>query len=339
MTHKRSTGPSAPLLEVRKLSKTYHVTERHGLRRKSVDIRAVEQVDMVLGHGETLGVVGESGCGKTSLARTLMMLETASSGTIELRGRPVNAAGGMPVRDYRKSVQMVFQDPYASVNPRMTVAEIVEEPLILQRPDLRQSERRRIVRDRLEEVSLSEHHMDRRAHGLSGGQLQRIGIARALAVDPDILICDEPVSALDVSIQAQVLNLLAEIRKSRGLSLLFISHDLSVVRQVCDKVAVMYLGRVIETGPTALVLRHPVHPYTQALISSEPRLARKGEARERIVLRGDPPSPLSKSDGCVFQKRCWKGREICNRQPPLETIEPSHFAACHFSGDTQGLEP
>ncbi|QKV18299.1 ABC transporter ATP-binding protein [Oricola thermophila] len=333
MNHANGDG-MAPLLAARKLSKTFRIKERHGLKRFPVDIRAVEEVDLVVGRGEVLGIVGESGCGKTSLARTLLLLERASGGTIELGGRAVDPADRAQAAEYRRAVQMVFQDPYASVNPRMTVAEIVEEPLLLQRPELDRAARQRIVRERLEEVSLGEQYMGRRARGLSGGQLQRIGIARALAVDPSLLICDEPVSALDVSIQAQVLNLLADIRETRGLSMVFISHDLSVVRQVCDRVAVMYLGRIVETGPTGLVLRHPAHPYTQALVSSEPRLARKGAARERIILRGDPPGPSTKSEACVFQKRCWRSRQSCDRQPALETVEETHLAACHFPADS-----
>lgn len=315
-----------PVLEVEGLIKDFTVHERHGLRRVSKRIRAVDNVDFTLGAGEVLGIVGESGCGKTTLARMLIGLETPTEGAIRLANDDGNR---------HRAVQMVFQDPYASVNPRMTVAQIVEEPLALQRPDLSAIERRRIVRERLAEVSLEETHLPRRAAELSGGQLQRIGIARALTLDPRVLICDEPVSALDVSIQAQVLELLARIRAQRELSILFISHDLGVVRRVCDRVCVMYLGHMIEHGSAPAVLGEPAHPYTRALVSSEPHIRRRGERVQRIILRGEPPSPADKSDACVFRQRCWKVQEPCERQPLLEPVGDGHHCACHFP-DTAG---
>jgi oligopeptide/dipeptide ABC transporter ATP-binding protein len=315
---------NVPVLAVDALTKDFAVTERQGFRRVHSSIRAVDDVSFTLNPGEVLGLVGESGCGKTTLARMLMQLETPSCGEIRLGARPlVNNAD-------RSALQMIFQDPYASVNPRMTVAQIIEEPLVLRRPDLDARQRREIAQLRLEEVSMGETHMSRRASELSGGQLQRIGIARALTLDPKVLICDEPVSALDVSIQAQVLDLLASIRATRGLSMVFISHDLSVIRQVCDRVAVMYLGRIIEEGPARRVLSRPAHPYTKALVSSEPRIRRKGELDQRIILKGEPPSPASRSAACVFRQRCWKVRSPCDAQPPFEPVVEGHLCACHF---------
>jgi oligopeptide transport system ATP-binding protein len=318
-----------PVLRATDLHKTY----RGGLLSRGAGVRAVAGVDLELYAGETLGIVGESGCGKSTLARMLVGLERPDQGEVTFRGRPFFARGGVP-RDIRRRVQMVFQDPLTSLNPRMTVHDIVAEPLRVHR--LAQGSR--AMRDRVGElltlVGLSPDRMNRFPHEFSGGQRQRIGIARALATEPDVIVCDEPVSALDMSVQAQVVNLFAELQRTLGVALVFIAHDLAVVRHVSHRVGVMYLGRVAETGPAAGVYGAPAHPYTMALLSAAPVPKPRLKGRSRIMLAGDPPSPVAPPPGCRFHTRCWKATERCAEVEPV--LEPGpdggdHHAACHYA--------
>ncbi|MFI9560979.1 ABC transporter ATP-binding protein [Nonomuraea endophytica] len=310
-----------PVLRAVNLHKTY----RGGLLSKGGAVRAVSGVSLELHAGETLGIVGESGCGKSTLARMLVGLEKPDSGAVTFRGRP------FPARDVRRSVQMVFQDPLTSLNPRMTVQDLVSEPLQVHRLASGAPARRARVGELLELVGLDPDRMNRFPHEFSGGQRQRIGIARALATEPDVIVCDEPVSALDMSVQAQVVNLLAELQRTLGVALVFIAHDLAVVRHVSHRVGVMYLGRVAEIGPAAKVYGTPAHPYTSALLSAAPVARPSLRGRKRIMLGGDPPSPVAPPPGCRFHTRCWKATDECSRQEPA--LEPfgDHFAACHHA--------
>lgn len=318
-----------PLLRVRGLTKTFKVAANKAGKNR---LRALDGIDLELGRGETLGLVGESGCGKTTLARTLMMLERPDSGTVTWDGADPLALRGKDLLAFRRRVQMVFQDPYASLNARMSAAEIIAEPWRTHR-DLYPSARARSerVRELLELVGLRAGDAHRYPQEFSGGQRQRIGIARALALNPSVVICDEPVSALDLSVQAQVLNLLDDLQRQIGISYLFISHDLSVVRHVTDRVAVMYLGRIVETGSTEAVFDRPAHPYTEALLSAAPQLA--PEARgARIILQGDIPSPLNAPSGCRFRTRCRHATDICasTTPPPVtDDHEAGHIAECY----------
>ncbi|MEQ3555036.1 dipeptide ABC transporter ATP-binding protein [Pseudonocardia nematodicida] len=311
-----------PLLEVRDLSKSF--TVRGG------KVRALDGVGLELARGETLGLVGESGCGKSTLARHLLMLERPDAGTVRFDGTDPFALSGKELFDWRRRVQMVFQDPYDSLNARMTAGEIVAEPWRTHRTMYRTArERAARVRELLHLVGLRPSDADRHLQEFSGGQRQRLGIARALALDPDVVVCDEPVSALDLSVQAQVLNLLAELQRELGVSYVFISHDLSVVRHVADRVVVMYLGRIVESGTTEEVFERPQHPYTAALMSAAPSLDRSS-ARERIVLEGEIPSPLNPPSGCRFRTRCWKATDICvTEAPPRLDDGAGHAAECH----------
>jgi peptide/nickel transport system ATP-binding protein len=315
------------LLEVRDLRKSFRVPNA-GKKR----LGALDGITLDLARGQTLGLVGESGCGKSTLARTLLMLERPDSGTVRFDGIDPYSLRGKDLLAFRRRVQMVFQDPYASLNARMSAGEIIAEPWRSHR-DLYKSRRDRDVRVRglLDLVGLGAKAADKYPQEFSGGQRQRIGIARALALDPDVMICDEPVSALDLSVQAQVLNLLNDLQAQLGISYVFISHDLSVVRHVADRVAVMYLGRIIECGPTEAVFDRPNHPYTAALMSAAPTLD-GAQRKERILLEGEVPSPLDPPSGCRFRTRCWKATEVCATTAPPNAADPEiagHSAECH----------
>ncbi|MGK2867091.1 MAG: ABC transporter ATP-binding protein [Mycobacterium sp.] len=313
------------VLSVRDLTKSFRVAGGKKLT-------ALDGINLDLGRGETLGLVGESGCGKSTLARTLMMLERPDSGTVSFDGIDPFGLRGKDLLKFRRRVQMVFQDPYSSLNSRMTAAEIIAEPwrthktLYTSRAD-----RDMRVRGLLDLVGLGAKAFDKYPQEFSGGQRQRIGIARALALNPEVIICDEPVSALDLSVQAQVLNLLNDLQQELKISYVFISHDLSVVRHVADRVAVMYLGRIIENGPTEAVFDRPSHHYTNALMSAAPKL-RDSQRGERILLKGEVPSPLNPPSGCRFRTRCARASDICAEQRPplaLDLVAPGHSAECH----------
>jgi oligopeptide/dipeptide ABC transporter ATP-binding protein len=320
------------LLEVEKLVKHYPVYSGKFLRHKTSEVHAVCGVSFQLGVGETLGIVGESGCGKTTLGRTVLQLLPATAGSVRFEGDELTRKRGAALRRLRSELQVVFQDPYASLDPRMPVGEIVAEPLrIHQRWDRRSGPQR--VAELFRLVGLSRGHMNRYPHELSGGQRQRIGIARALALNPKMLVLDEPVSALDVSIQAGVVNLLETLQKDLQLSYLFIAHDLSVIRHISDRVAVMYLGKIVEIGTRAQVYKTPAHPYTQALLSAAPVPdPRRERERKRIVLEGDVPNPTNPPSGCRFRTRCWKAQQICaDEEPALIDRGQGHPSACHFA--------
>ncbi len=311
------------LLRVRDLTKHFPARDGMGVTR------AVDGVSLVLEKGETLGIVGESGCGKSTLARLILRLIEPSGGAIEFDGADLLAQGARAMRKMRRHMQIVFQDPYASLDPRMTVEKIVAEPLDIHRAGT-PAERRRAVAELLELVGLDAGAAKRFPHEFSGGQRQRIGIARAIALRPKLIVLDEPVSALDVSIQSQILNLLQDLKTRLDLSYLFISHDLAVVEHVADRVAVMYLGEIVETGPAAAVLTAPLHPYTQALVSAIPG-AGPELGKERIVLAGDPPSPGDVPAGCRFHPRCPKAFERCRREAPrAHAPERGREVACHL---------
>jgi dipeptide transport system ATP-binding protein len=312
---------STLLLETRALSKHYRLPARKEL------VRALDGVDLKLYSGRTVAIVGESGCGKSTLAKVLMRLEEETSGEILISGQPHTR---IRRSQYLRTLQMIFQDPYSSINPRKKAWEIISEPLRIQE-GLSANECRVRAMEWMIRVGLRPEFADRYPHMFSGGQRQRIGIARALILRPKILICDEPISALDVSIQAQVLNLLMDLQEEFQLALLFISHDLSVVKHIADEVHVMYLGKVVERGPTEKLFEAPSHPYTQALLSSTPEVGAK-RLTERVPLRGEPPSPLSPPSGCRFHTRCPYTQSSCRTEVPALLMRSSHEDACHFSG-------
>ncbi|GHE34848.1 ABC transporter ATP-binding protein [Streptosporangium violaceochromogenes] len=330
-----------PILRVRDLVK--HFPLRHGPLRAQVGlIKAVDGVSFDLGRGETLGVVGESGCGKSTLARLLLGLERPTSGSVTVGGGEITRARGGELKRLRRNIQMIMQDPYASLNPRMTVGDIVGEPYEIHRDAVPKGDRRRRVRELLEIVGLNPDHADRYPHQFSGGQRRRVGIARGLALQPEIIVCDEPVSSLDVSIRAQIVNLLGRLQDELGLSYVFIAHDLSVVRHISDRVGVMYLGKLVELGGDGEIYGHPAHPYTQALLSAVPVPDPEGrERRRRIILQGDPPSPITPPSGCRFRTRCWKARDVCaEREPPLRALSGTgHAGACHFAEPREAPPP
>ena len=318
----------APLLELHGIKKYFPITAGV-VRRRVGEVRAVDDVSFTLRRGETLGVVGESGCGKSTMGRVIMRISDPTAGRLLLDGRDITHLRGGELRALRRKFQMVFQDPYASLNPRMSVGSIVGEPMVVNG-----SATRREVSDRvaslLETVGLDANARLRYPHEFSGGQRQRIAIARALSLRPQLIVADEAVSALDVSIQAQILNLLADLRKEFGLSYVFISHNLAVVKHVSDRVAVMYLGRIVELAPKSLLYSTPLHPYTEALLSAAPE-PKRHVSRERILLPGDVPSPAKPPSGCPFHTRCPKVMDVCREERPLlQEREPGQFVACHL---------
>jgi oligopeptide transport system ATP-binding protein len=322
---------SEALLEVKDLTKHFHIAG--GIGRAGGTVRAVDGVSFSIRRGETLGLVGESGCGKTTAGRCVLMLEQPTSGQILFEGVDLASLSPGALREVRRRVQVIFQDPYSSLNPRMTIGEIIAEPIKVHGIIPGKAARGARVRELLEQVGLLPQHAERYPHQLSGGQRQRVGIARALAMEPALIICDEPVSALDVSIQAQIVNLLEDLQQRLQLTYLFIAHDLSVVRHISDRVVVMYLGRIVEVADRAKLYEEPLHPYTRALLSAVPIPDPKLEAhRERTVLRGEVPSPLRPPSGCVFHPRCPMAESRCSAEiPALREIKPGHWAACHFA--------
>jgi oligopeptide transport system ATP-binding protein len=320
---------AAPLLSVRNLRKYFPI--RGGFLAREVDrVHAVDGVNLDIPAGETLGLVGESGCGKSTTGRCIMRLIEPTSGEIVFQGRDVTNLEGEELRGMRRDLQIIFQDPFASLNPRQTVATIVGEALVIHKLAKTRREREDRVVELLETVGLQPDHMHRFAHEFSGGQRQRIGIARALAVSPKLIVCDEPVSALDVSIQAQVINLLEDLQEKLGLTYLFIAHDLSVVEHISDRIAVMYLGRVVEIAPARQLYVSPRHPYTEALLSAVP-IPDPTVKRKRIMLQGDVPNPIHPPSGCHFHTRCPIAEARCKTEVPLlEAATPGHAVACHF---------
>lgn len=323
---KNVENTQTPLIEVRDLKQYFNISM--GLLR-SKPLKAVDGVSFYINKGETLGLVGESGCGKTTVGRTILNLYKPTGGEILYNGKPVVTK--QDIHEFRKKAAMVFQDPYSSLNPRMTVSDIIAEPLDVHKLYETTEERREKVLELMTHVGLNSEHASRYAHEFSGGQRQRIGIARALAINPDFIICDEPVSALDVSIQAQVINMFGELQEKLGLSYLFIAHDLLVVRHISHRIAVMYLGKIVEMAEANEIYDHPLHPYSKALISAvpipDPNIAR---ANQRIALGGDIPSPLNAPSGCPFRTRCPRATAACaESMPEFKELSKGHFVACH----------
>ena len=332
---------SSPLLEVKNLTKHFPIM-RGVFRRQVGSVRAVDGLDFAIHGRETLGLVGESGCGKSTAGRVILRLYDATAGRIVFRGEDIGNVHGEPLRRLRRRMQMVFQDPQDSLNPRMTVGSIVGEPL-LEHGIAKGRELDDRVDDLLDSVGLSPRFANRYPHEFSGGQRQRIGIARALALEPEFIICDEPIAALDVSIQAQVVNLLQDLQERLGLTYLFISHDLGMVRHIADRVAVMYLGKIVELAPSDALYDTPLHPYTRALLSAAPVHDPELEARrDRIILTGDVPSPADPPPGCRFSTRCPMATSECSaREPVWRELRPGHRVACHYAEEVgdQRMQP
>ncbi|NBJ68006.1 MULTISPECIES: dipeptide ABC transporter ATP-binding protein [Clostridia] len=317
-----------PLLEVKGLKKYFEI--RGGVfGRKTGEIKAVDDVSFTVREGEILGIVGESGCGKSTTGKSILRLIEPSAGEVTFAGRKITHLDSEELRKLRKNMQIIFQDPYASLNPRHTVEKIIGEPLLVHKT-ISAEERKKRVKELLEVVGLSSYHASRYPHQFSGGQRQRIGIARALANHPKLIICDEPVSALDVSVQSQILNLMQKLREEFQLTYVFIAHDLSVVKHISDRVGVMYLGGLMELADKDKLYTGPKHPYTQALLSAVPT-PDPDDVRERIILKGDVPSPANPPTGCVFHTRCPQAMDICKTvKPVFEEVEDNHFVACHL---------
>ena len=315
------------LLQVTDLKKYFPVNKGIIFSRKTGDVKAVDGVSFFVKRGETFGLVGESGCGKSTTGRLVMQLLRPTAGSVVFDDKELTNMNKEELRQLRKEIQMVFQDPYASLDPRKTVEDIIMEPLIIHNIGTKE-EREARVRDLIAKVGLNPSHAKRYPHEFSGGQRQRIGIARALALEPKLIICDEPVSALDVSIQAQIINLLKELQEEFGYTYIFISHDLSVVKHICDRIGVMYLGKMVESADDITLFANPLHPYTQALFSAIP-VADPSYDKDQIILEGDIPSPVNPPSGCNFHTRCPKAMPICSqREPVYKEYEPGHFAAC-----------
>lgn len=326
-----SSSHLAPILSVRGL-KVHFPIRPPRLFAKPIPLKAVDGIDFDLFSGETLGIVGESGCGKSTLGRGVLQLLKPTAGTVSWQGREIAGLPPFAMKGFRKELQIIFQDPLASLNPRMTVSDIISEPLTVHHPELLSEERKQRVATMMDQVGLLPLMINRYPHEFSGGQCQRIGIARAMILQPKLIVCDEPVSALDVSIQAQIINLIKELQESFGLSLLFISHDLSIVRHISHRIMVLYLGNIMEIASQHDIYRNPAHPYTRALIAAIPIPDPVLEKNKlHIPLSGDLPSPLSPPSGCVFRTRCPIARERCARsKPELTEIGPDHRVACHY---------
>lgn len=325
-----SENMNKPLLEVKDLKQYFNISMG---AFKSKPLKAVDGVSFSINKGETLGLVGESGCGKTTVGRTLLHLYKPTGGEIWFDGKKIETKAD--IKEFRKKATMVFQDPYSSLNPRMTVSDIIGEPLDVHKLYKDKAEREAKILELMDHVGLNSEHAARYAHEFSGGQRQRIGIARALAVNPSFIVCDEPVSALDVSIQAQVINMFDELQEKLGLTYLFIAHDLLVVRHISDRIAVMYLGKMVELADAKEIYDHPLHPYSKALMSAvpvpDPKIAR---ANQRISLQGDIPSPLNAPSGCPFRTRCPYATEICSQvMPEFKEVSKGHFVACHRTAE------
>ena len=328
-----ATTNETPLVDVRHLKEYFPVNTGFF---KSIPLKAVDDVSFQIKRGETLGLVGESGCGKTTVGRTILHLYQPTDGEVIYDGRPIKTKED--IKWFRTKSTMVFQDPYSSLNPRMTVSDIIGEPLDVHHMCANPQEREEKILQLMDHVGLNSEHASRYAHEFSGGQRQRIGIARSLAVDPEFIVCDEPVSALDVSIQAQVINMFDELQEQLGLTYLFIAHDLLVVRHISDRIAVMYLGKMVELADADEIYDHPLHPYTKSLISAvpipDPKIAR---ANKRIPLQGDIPSPLNAPSGCPFRTRCPYAQERCGESmPSFEEVSSGHFVACHRTAEING---
>jgi oligopeptide/dipeptide ABC transporter ATP-binding protein len=321
---------SEPLVQVRDLVKHFPITRGIVFQKQVGAVHAVDGVSLDIMEGETLGIVGETGCGKSTTARLITRLLDPTSGTIEYRGEDIAGLSSKQLKPLRREMQMIFQDPYSSLNPRKTVGSIISEPFKIHGIDEGGGWRKRRVQELMEKVGLNPEHYNRFPHEFSGGQRQRIGVARALALEPKLIIADEPVSALDVSIQAQILNLLRDLQREFGLTIVFIAHDLSVVRHMCDRVAVMYLGKIVELADSDALYSHPRHPYTGALLSAVP-VPSPGLQSRRQILGGDVPSPSNPPSACRFHTRCWKCQEVCAVEEPLLDPKPGgNLAACHF---------